>query len=112
MPPAERDNSLAAAFGIDADELRRVEEGEAPSSPRVPRAEPDEPVEVAPGIVRIGAHEYVVLDDGRLEPASNTTQLNFTVTSKEKHLLKRLAYDERRSLVSYLREVLEARGLL
>lgn len=112
MPSDERRNSLADAFGIDADELRRVEESAEPSDPRVPRSAPDEPEAVAPGIVRLGAHEYVVMDDGRLEPASNPVQMNFTVTVKERHLLKQLAYDERRSMVSYLREILEARGLL
>lgn len=112
MPPDERRNSLADAFGIDADDLRRVEEGVGPSTSRVPRSAPDEPTEISPGIVRMGAHEYIVMDDGRLEPATNQVQMNFTVTAKERHLLKQLAYDERRSLVSYLREVLESRGLV
>lgn len=120
MSSEARRNSLADAFGVDADELRReVEETQHPASapakskPRTPRTtEVEAPVEMSPGIVQIGAHEYVVMPDGRYEPAGNQVQLNFTVTAKERHLLKQLAHNERRTLVSYVREILEGRGLL
>jgi hypothetical protein len=138
-----RRNSLADAFGVDADELRTPQMGETPTPPVattqvaphtpanndippatavVPTEPAGIPVTIAPNptlrpavgddIVEIGGHEYIRYADGRLDPADNTTQLNFTITVKERHLLRRLAYEERRSLVSYLREILESRGLL
>jgi hypothetical protein len=138
-----RRNSLADAFGVDADELRNNQRGETPNraeasahplppttatteeqqtpanapSPTATDPAPDGPPwslrpAVADDIVEIGGHEYIRYADGRLDPADNTSQLNFTITVKERHLLRRLAYEERRSLVSYLREILESRGLL
>lgn len=127
-----RKNSLADAFGVDADELRTPKVGETATTavinpppdpalarmttqtttnPPIPNKRSPKPA-VADDIVEIDGHEYVRHPDGRLDPAENTTQLNFTVTNKERHLLRRLAFEERRSLVSYLREILESRGLL
>jgi hypothetical protein len=137
-----RKNSLADAFGVDADELRTPPAGEKAALAAVAErvAPPPQPTEaaIAPptattepapqpipesppaalrpavgdDILEIDGHEYVRYADGRLDPADNTTQLNFTITVKERHLLRRLAYEERRSLVSYLREILESRGLI
>ncbi len=133
MSSEKREGSLAEAFGVDPDELRSGV-GETTPPPSTPRtssapslpstssppaaaqpsrpAPPEQPVEVSPGIVLIGGHEYVVREDGHYEPASNRVQLNFRVTAKEKHLLEQLAYEERRTLVSYLREALSSRGLI
>lgn len=63
-------------------------------------------------LLTMNGWEYLRHPDGRMESADTQVQLNFTVSAKERHLLKQLAYDERRSLVSYLREILEARGLM
>jgi hypothetical protein len=145
MPSAKpRKNSLADAFGVDADELRtppageeaalaavakqiapapRAEPTEAPTPATTTNADPEPPERaetpppalrpaVGDDILEIDGHEYVRYADGRLDPAENPTQLNFTITVKERHLLRRLAYEERRSLVSYLREILESRGLI
>ena len=127
MSSEKRKGSLAEAFGVDPDELRSGvgETTPPPSLPSMPSmsstpaaeqapppAPPEQPVEVSPGIVQIAGHEYVVREDGHYEPASNRVQLNFRVTAKEKHLLEQLAYEERRTLVSYLREALTSRGLI
>lgn len=118
---SSNENSLAAAFEVDADELRAQPDARTPRTPRRTRtpSAPDaardareHPEEVAPGIVRLGEHEYVVMEDGRFEPAENAVQVNFTITAKERYLLKELAYTERRPMVSYLREILKARGLM
>ena len=106
--PKKRKGDLEQSFELDADQLRRPEES---SQGEASQASTGGPVEVSPGIFQIGTHEYVKRGDLFI-PAGSKDQVNISMTAKERHLLMRLAERERRSLVSYMREILEERGLI
>jgi hypothetical protein len=108
---SEGRGDLEEFMAIDADEIRKKRR--QPKSRRQPAEDPTpDVIEIGPGLVRQGEHEYVLRPDGSMLVATVRAQVNISMTAKDEHLFRHMAEKEGRTLVSYVRELLKDRGLL